>query len=189
MGVGVRVIGAGRRPDGARDEAVGGAVPARATLTLYAVCCFAVLAVLAVDGPLRWPEIALALLLQAVVGLMLPADLRIPPDGSQRMRIMGICGVGAYLIAVALLRDGSGASASSGFGPLVLLPVAWASLRARRTELGVAVVGAAVVYLAPTLIIGAPSYPASGLRAGVLFLVISGGLGITVMHLVRRVDA
>ncbi|MFL5830630.1 MAG: GGDEF domain-containing protein [Solirubrobacteraceae bacterium] len=186
MGVGVNVIGAGRRPDGARYGAVDGAVPARATLILYAVCCFAVLAVLTVGGSLRWSEITLSLLLQAVVGLLLLADIRGRRDGSERIRAIGVCGVVAYLIAVALMRDASGAGA--GFGPLVLLPVAWSSLRARRTELAVAVLGAALVYLAPILMIGAPRYPASGLRAGLLFLVISGGLGITVMHLVRRVE-
>jgi diguanylate cyclase (GGDEF)-like protein len=182
MGVGVNVLGAGR----GRDGTVDGAVPARATLILYAVCCFTVLAVLAVDGPLRWREITLSLLLQAVVGLLLLADVRGRRDGAPRMRAIGICGVVAYLVAVALMRDGAGASA--GFGPLVLLPVAWSSLRARRTELAVAVIGAAVVYLAPMVIIGAPRYPQSALRAAILFVVIAGGLGITVMHLVRRVE-
>jgi diguanylate cyclase (GGDEF)-like protein len=186
MGVGVNVVGAGRRRDGTRDGAVDGAVPARATLVLYAVCCFTVLAVLTVDGPLRWGEITLSLLLQAVVGLLLLADVRGRRDGAPRIRAIGVCGVVAYLVAIALMRDGSGASA--GFGPLVLLPVAWSSLRARRTELTVAVVGAATVYVAPMLIIGAPRYPQSGLRAALLFVVIAGGLGITVMHLVRRVE-
>jgi diguanylate cyclase (GGDEF)-like protein len=185
-GAAANVLDAGRRSDVGRDGAVGGAVPARATLILYAVCCFAVLAVLPVDGALRWSEITLSLLLQAVVGLLLLADIRVRNAGGRRIRAIGICGVIAYLVAVALMRDASAAGA--GFGPLVLLPVAWASLRARRAELAVAVIGTALVYLAPILIIGAPRYPQSGLRAGLLFLVISAGLGITVTHLVRRVE-
>lgn len=77
-------------------------------------------------------------------------------------------------VSVALVRDGAGATA--GFGPLALLPVIWAALRARRAELTVAVAGVAFIYLAPAVVIGPPRYPTGAWRAGLLFTLIAAVL-------------
>jgi hypothetical protein len=90
-----------------------------------------------------------------------------------------------YLVSVALLRDGAGPT--GGYGPLVLLPVVWAALQGRRLELVVAVFGVAVVSFLPTLLIGAPTYPAGGWRAGMLLAVLAGATGFAIMQLVERV--
>ncbi len=155
---------------------------ARGVLVLYVVCTATAGALLAGSGPLRWSEIAPALALQALVGALLALSMR----REREIPLAGLLGIVAYLVSVAILRDGAGPTA--GFGVLVLLPVAWSALRARRAEMIVAIVGVAVIYLAPIVIVGAPHYPTSQWHAGVLFVVIAAGLGITVMQLVTRVQ-
>ena len=155
---------------------------ARGVLVLYAVCTVTSAALLAGSGPLRWSEIAPALALQMLVGALLALSMR----REREIPFAGLLGIVAYLVSVAILRDGAGPTV--GFGVLVLLPVAWSALRARRAEMVVAIVGVAVIYLAPIVIVGAPRYPTSQWHAGVLFVVIAAGLGITVMHLVTRVQ-
>ena len=155
---------------------------ARGVLGLYAVCTATSAALLAGSGPLRWSEIAPALALQMLVGILLAMSMR--REGE--IPFAGLLGVIAYLVSIAILRDGAGPTI--GFGVLVLLPVAWSALRARRAEMVVAIVGVAVIYLAPIAIVGAPRYPTSQWHAGVLFVVIAAGLGITVMQLVTRVQ-
>jgi diguanylate cyclase (GGDEF)-like protein len=156
----------------------------RAMLIAYAVCCALELVLLPLDGSVQWSEVGPALVLQGIVGGTLALGGK---DRAERLPLIGVAGVIAYLVAVGLLRDGT--SSTAGFGPLVLLPVVWASLRGVRTELAVAVVGVAVVYLAPTVLIGPPHYPSGQWRAGLLFAVISAVLGFAVIQLVGRVEA
>jgi diguanylate cyclase (GGDEF)-like protein len=154
----------------------------RALLIGYVVCCALEFVLLPLDGGVDWGEVGPALALQVLVGLLLFAGRN---TRVERVRWLGVAGVVVYLFSVALLRDG--ASPTAGFGPLVLLPVVWASLRGSRLQLWVAVVGVAVVYLVPTIAIGPPQYPAGGWRAGLLFAVISAALGWAVIQLVERV--
>jgi diguanylate cyclase (GGDEF)-like protein len=180
------------RPSGAHG---GADVPSRerlsahlsldsALLGAYMVCSAIVLVLLPLQGGVAWAEAGPALGLQLAVGALLAGGQR--PRWLQP-RFAGIAGVVAYLASVALLRDGAGPTA--GYGPLVLLPVLWASLRGGRAELAVAVVGVAAVYLLPTLLIGAPQYPAGGWRGGLLFTVIATVIGFVVSRLVGHVRA
>jgi diguanylate cyclase (GGDEF)-like protein len=100
--------------------------------------------------------------------------------------MFGVLGVVTYLASVALLRDG--AAPTAGYGPLVLLPVVWASVRGGRGEFVVAIGGVAAVYLVPTLVVGPPQYPVGGWRAGLLFVVVSAVIGMAVRRLVDRVE-
>jgi diguanylate cyclase (GGDEF)-like protein len=156
----------------------------RSALIVYSLCCALMLAMLPLNGTIRWTEVAPAIMLQAIVGVVLAAGSRLPSD---RFPAVGIAGVVAYLVSIALLRDG--VDASAGFGPLALLPVIWAALRERRTELAIAVGGIGAVYLGPALLIGPPHYPAGTWHAGLLFTVISAALGIAVLQLSHRVHA
>ncbi len=149
-------------------------------LVAYIVCFVIVLALLPLGGRISWAEIGPALGLQALVGLLLCLRARL------RLPAAGLIGILAYLTSVALLRDG--APATAGYGPLVLLPVIWASLRGGRRELPTALVGVAAVYLIPTLVAGPPRYPVGTWRAGLLFIVISAVIGLAVRRLVRRVE-
>jgi diguanylate cyclase (GGDEF)-like protein len=152
-----------------------------AILGVYVVCFVIVLALLPLGGSVGWTDALPALVVQIIVGLLLVFGR---PLGLDRVPFAGCVGIVLYLISVALLRDG--ASPTAGYGPLVLLPVLWASVRGRRIELAVAVAGVAAVYLAPALLLGPPQYPAGGWRAGLLFVVLSAAVGVTVMALVVR---
>jgi diguanylate cyclase (GGDEF)-like protein len=154
----------------------------RGILIPYAGCCAIALVMLLFGGPVR-SEVVPALILQVIVGTLVALAPKLRLD---RWPYGGSLAIVAYLVSVALLRDGGGTTA--GFGPLVLLPVIWASARGRRDELAVAVVGVALVYIAPAILIGAPRYPAGSWRSGVMFAVISATIGITVIQLVRKVQ-
>jgi diguanylate cyclase (GGDEF)-like protein len=91
-----------------------------------------------------------------------------------------------FLAAVAFLRS-SASGANAGVAVLALLPVFWTALYGDRRQLCIVVVGVAVFFLAPPLLVGAPAYPSSQYRAGVLFLAVSGIIGFTTQWLVTRV--
>ena len=94
-----------------------------------------------------------------------------------------------YYAIVALLRDAAGADASI-FTALVLLPVFWFALYGTRTQLLVSLAGLFVTLAAPALIAGAPDYPPRAeLVRAFLWLVIAGGVGLTVHRLVLEVRA
>lgn len=147
----------------------------------YVVCCVIVFVLLPTDGTVAWREVGPALVLQVVIGVLLLFAMRMRSDHA----FLGTLGVAAYLLSVALLRDGT--EPASGFGPLVLVPVVFASLRANRREFAVALFGVAAVYLLPVWLVGAPQYPVGGWRSGLLFLVLSAVLGTALLQLVGRV--
>ncbi len=155
-----------------------------ALLAAYVVCFVIVVALMPLGRSVDWADAGPALALQVLVGLLLAFGRRL---GLGRIRDAGCIGIVLYLLSVALLRDG--ADPTAGYGPLVLLPVLWAAVHGRRTELAVAIAGVAAVYLAPALLIGPPHYPAGGWRAGLLFVAISAAIGLTVNELVDRVRA
>ena len=167
---------------GAPESGVFWAGMGRGVLMLYAVATGTSAALLAGSGPVRWSEIGPAFALQLLVGTLLALSM----CGEREVPFAGPVGIIAYLVSVTILRDGAGPTV--GFGVLVLLPVAWSALRARRAEMVIAILGVAVIYLAPILIVGAPRYPTSQWHSGVLFVVLAAGLGITFMHLVTRVQ-
>lgn len=154
-----------------------------ALLLAYLSCFVIEAALLPVGEKVDWAEIGTALALQLAVGLLLGVGprlkLRAPP-------LVGVVGVLAYLASVALLRDG--APPTAGYGPLVLLPVVWASLRGGRGALAASLVGVAAVYLVPTIVVGPPHYPVGGWRAGLLFVVVAAVCGLAVRRLVGQVE-
>lgn len=155
-----------------------------ALLTTFAACCAIELVLLPVDGSVTWAEVGPALGLQVLIALAVLFRSR--SDG-RRSPFLGVLGVIAYLVSVALLREGS--TPTAGYGILVLLPVVWASLRGSRAEFGVAIAGVAAVYLLPLIVIGPPRYPVSGWRMGLLLFVLFTALGVSVRQLVGRVEA
>jgi diguanylate cyclase (GGDEF)-like protein/PAS domain S-box-containing protein len=152
-------------------------------LVPYGACFAVVWGMIGLESSVRWHEVLVALGLQLVVGVALWWRERW--QQSELVSLLGMC---LFLVSVALLRDGVG-RVVGGYGTLVLLPVIWAALRNRRIELGLAVVGAAVVQLGPVLVVGGSYYPASGWRSGALLIVIAGVLGATVLALVERVGS
>jgi diguanylate cyclase (GGDEF)-like protein len=91
-----------------------------------------------------------------------------------------------FLAAVAFLRSAAG-GANSGVAVVALLPVFWTALYGDRRQLCVVTFGVAVFFFAPLLLVGAPAYPTSQYRAGVLFLAVSAIIGFTTQWLVAEI--
>jgi diguanylate cyclase (GGDEF)-like protein/PAS domain S-box-containing protein len=138
-----------------------------------------VVALLPLEARIDGTEVAIAGALQLVAVVRLAAGERLRAQAWLRIACLI-----AFFGSIALLRNGVGASA--GFGPLVFLPVMWATLERRRGELVLALLGIMLLYAVPILAIGAPQYPESGWRAGALLLVVATAMGFAVLSLVER---
>jgi diguanylate cyclase (GGDEF)-like protein len=90
----------------------------------------------------------------------------------------------AYLIVVVLLRAAGG---PSGVAVMVLLPVFWLGLCGTRRQLWCLLVGVILLFVVPLLLVGGADYPPSAWRAGILFVALSGIMGVTMHSLVARV--
>jgi diguanylate cyclase (GGDEF)-like protein/PAS domain S-box-containing protein len=151
----------------------------RTAVALYVAFLGVLAALLPLSGRVRVGEVAVAMALQVPVVVVLLLDRRLR-QGSTPVALGGIA---FYLASVAVLRDGA---AAGGFGSLVLLPIIWAALRGRRSELLAAVVGGALVFAVPQLVVGAPHYPSTGWRVGVLTTLVGVLIGVSVLRLVQR---
>ena len=90
----------------------------------------------------------------------------------------------AYLFVVALLRAAGGAS---GVATMVLLPVFWVGLCGTRRQLWCLLIGVVLIFVVPLILVGGADYPSSAWRAGILFIALSGIVGMTTQSLVARV--
>ena len=92
-----------------------------------------------------------------------------------------------FLAAVALLRNSVGAT-NSGVSALALIPVFQTALYSRsRRELAVVVAGVGILYLAPILIVGPPTYPHNQYRGALESMLVSSVVGFATQRLVARV--
>jgi diguanylate cyclase (GGDEF)-like protein len=91
-----------------------------------------------------------------------------------------------YVVAVALLRD-AGSGTGAGVAVLVLLPVVWLALYGTRGQLAVLLATLLAFFVLPAVLVGAPAYPLSGIRMGILFAAVAGIVGVTVQALVSRI--
>jgi diguanylate cyclase (GGDEF)-like protein/PAS domain S-box-containing protein len=154
----------------------------RTAVALYVAFLVVLAALIPVSGSIRFAEVASGMALQSLVVLALVVDRRVDHGN----RTIALAGIALYLASVALLRDGA---AAGGFGSLVLLPVIWAALRGRRLELVAAVVGGALVFAVPQIVVGAPQYASTGWRVGVLTTMVGIVIGVSVLRLVERLRA
>ena len=134
-----------------------------------------------IGSHVKWPEyvMALALTLAVIVGTAQTPWQRVPPAAR-------LVPPAVFLGAAALLRD-SGGGFDSGVATLALLPVFWVALHGSRAGLGLTMLGVGAFLAVPVLAIGGPAYPATALKTGVLFVVVSGLVGATVQRLVDAV--
>jgi diguanylate cyclase (GGDEF)-like protein len=88
-----------------------------------------------------------------------------------------------FAVSVSLLRHAAGGN-TAGVGVLLMLPLFWLALHGSRTEMLVLLAATALYWVVPVVLIGAPEYPTYALRTGVLMLVTSGIIGLTVHQLV-----
>lgn len=133
------------------------------------------------DSHVKWPGylMALALMIAVITGTALTPWQRVPAAAR-------LVPPAAFLIAAALLRD-SGGGFNSGVATLALLPVFWVALHGSRAGLGLVMLGVVAFLAVPVLAVGGSRYPATALQTGVLFLVVSGLVGVTVQRLVSAV--
>jgi diguanylate cyclase (GGDEF)-like protein/PAS domain S-box-containing protein len=90
-----------------------------------------------------------------------------------------------FFLVVMILRDGSGGN-GSGLGALVMLPILWVAMYGTRTQMWLAVAATVGVFLLPTLLIGAPDYPATDWRRALVWALVAGTVGPAVQSLVGR---
>jgi GGDEF domain-containing protein len=91
-----------------------------------------------------------------------------------------------YMVVVALLRDGLGGAVSS-YSTLLILPVLWLAMYGTRLDLVFGVIGVALLLTMPTLLIGQPEYSDEEWRRALLWVTVSGILGLAVQDLVQQV--
>jgi diguanylate cyclase (GGDEF)-like protein/PAS domain S-box-containing protein len=154
---------------------------ARCSILAPYLACLVVLAAMLPVGSIRVGEVVMAMAIQAGIGLGLAFGDRL----RNATGLPALAGILLFIVSVAVLRDGAG----TGYGPLVLLPAIWAALRGRRTELVVAIVGAALAFAIPLLVIGAPDYPTIGWRSATLIVLVATVVGVAVLQLVERLRA
>lgn len=131
--------------------------------------------------PAHWrpgPLIGAAALTLAIVVFALRAPWERLPDWSPAGLTY------AYLIVALLLRTAGG---PSGVSAMVLLPVFWMGLCGTPRQLWALLIGVALVFLVPLILVGGADYPPSSWRAGILFVTLSGIVGTTVQALVAHV--
>lgn len=91
-----------------------------------------------------------------------------------------------FLLAVAMLRTSAG-NAYSGVAVLAMLPVFYTALNTSdRRQLVAVIISVAVIFLIPILAVGAPTYPQTQYRVGVLFIAVSAIIGLATQQLVSR---
>jgi diguanylate cyclase (GGDEF)-like protein len=133
-----------------------------------------------VGSSLHWGQYALS------VGLLAIA-LAIPfagAAGGRLKRAPVVVGSLVLLIALALLRNSAGGS-TSGVSVLALIPVFYTALNTQsRRQLLVILIGVALFYLAPMLLIGPPAYPHTQYRSALLTVAVSSIIGLATQRLV-----
>jgi len=85
---------------------------------------------------------------------------------------------------VALLREAQG-GASSGYTSLLVLPVVWVAFVGSRRSIVFVVAALAATLTLPIAIVGAPSYPSTGLRGVVLLTLVAAIVGLVAEYGVR----
>jgi diguanylate cyclase (GGDEF)-like protein/PAS domain S-box-containing protein len=90
-----------------------------------------------------------------------------------------------YVVA-ALVRDATGGG-ESVFTALILLPVVWFALYGTLNQVLWSVAGCFLAIGLPVLIEGGPKYPTRELGRAALDSVMTGALGLTGVHLMRRI--
>jgi diguanylate cyclase (GGDEF)-like protein len=154
----------------------------RAAPFLLAIAAAFALTPLQPYGP-RPYEILVAV---AIAGAIVASIVFVPwkrlPRFAQSVPALGFFGI------VVLLSD-AGGGASSGYAPLVFLPVVWIALYGKRWELTLAIAGVAATFLGPLVLTGGTNYPATELARALAAAAVAVVVGVTVHGLVARLRA
>jgi diguanylate cyclase (GGDEF)-like protein len=136
-----------------------------------------------IGSSVDWIQYAASIGLLLLSGALTVAARR----GAQRAWIGAVPSSLLFLAAVGLLRNSAG-GISTGASGLSLIPVFGTALYTRsRRQLVCVLAGVAVFYLAPIILVGAPSYPDSQYRAALLSVFVSSIIGLATQRLVADV--
>ncbi len=147
--------------------------------------CAAVLAWIAVPigSTVDWRQYANSVALLALSGAL----LAVANSGRRAWWLSVVSNSYIFLLAIALLRNSAGGF-TSAVGGLALIPVFHTALYSRsKRDLSLVLAGVAVFYVAPIMIFGAPAYPGSQYRAGLLAVMVSAIIGFATQRLVADV--
>jgi diguanylate cyclase (GGDEF)-like protein len=136
-----------------------------------------------IGSSVDWIQYAASIGLLLLSGALTVAARR----GVRRIWIGAVPSSLLFLAAVGLLRNSAG-GISTGAGGLSLIAVFGTALYTRsRRQLVCVLAGVAVFYLAPIILVGAPSYPDSQYRAALLSVFVSSIIGLATQRLVADV--
>jgi phosphoserine phosphatase RsbU/P len=120
----------------------------------------------------------------AVTAVLVGSAFLVPwarlPAGWQALPLLTL-----YVVA-ALVRDATG-GASSVFTAIVLLPVVWFALYGTLTQVLMSVAGCALTIGLPVVLDPGPKYPDVEFGRAALDALMTGALGVTGIHLMRRI--
>ncbi len=103
--------------------------------------------------------------------------------------VLGAVGPLLYLVAVGLLRHAEGGS-SSGYSPLLLLPLFWVALTSdSRRVLWAVVAGVSLTLIVPILLFGDPDYPIGEWSRATIWLAVAPTVGFATQQLVAEIRA
>jgi len=142
------------------------------------VAAFAALPLGARESSTGHVEVAAA----AVLFLGIVASTLLPWERLPQL-LAGLPLLAAFAV-VALLQDAE-SGATSGYGPLVLLPVLWLALHGSRRALVASFAAVAAVFVAPILIEPA-GHPSAEWRRALMWLIVTPIVGLTTHGLVAR---
>jgi diguanylate cyclase (GGDEF)-like protein len=91
----------------------------------------------------------------------------------------------SFFVVVGLVRH-AGGGATSGYFPLVVLPILWLAMYGSRAQLWLALATTAATFLLPLLLVGPPRYPALGWRDSVLWVSFGALIGSPIQALVDQ---
>jgi diguanylate cyclase (GGDEF)-like protein len=103
----------------------------------------------------------------------------------RHQRPSGLLSSMLFLAGVGFLRQ-SVHGTSGGLGILVMLPLLWTALEGNRRQLLIVTVAVAVTLLAPQVLVGAPNYPVTGWRSGILLVAVGAIVAHATQALVRQ---
>jgi diguanylate cyclase (GGDEF)-like protein len=91
----------------------------------------------------------------------------------------------SFFAVVALLRQAGGGT-TSGYSPMVMLPILWLAIYGSRTQLRLAIAATAATFLAPLILVGPPLYPTIGWHESVIWVAMGLLAGTATQTLVDQ---
>jgi diguanylate cyclase (GGDEF)-like protein len=129
-------------------------------------------------------NVELEIVAAGLTGLIIASTLVMPwgrlPSGAQSIPPL------MFLVVIALLREAEG-GATSGYAPLLFLPIVWLALHGTRQAMWICLSLVVAVLVIPIITIGSPHYPPSEWRRVIMLAGIAPLVGLTTQRLVREV--